>query len=392
MADYNTIKTQFNITLPKSFFKNGFEYIRDNDYEQILNELEVENINNPYSIFDVIDNSVIDLRDILDNLTESNKTDYDSNPTNFVMNFKNDALTINSKLKLYFKDKIKTIATPLVNHLRSEPSFTKFKINDEIMNASLRYNSESVTNIHSIPLYMVVLCGGRKRSIHITLVLILNKKIYTIGFVGNANILSPDTIMSLKPGKMNKILDIGIFKHEYALNLNTIISKYMKLEVMISTNPEYADIMPLITLSLEYPINIKKNRFGMHYKPIYEYSKHYTGYLFSNFTKKYTDNQYIQFLNCAKFVVDVLTTKSKLSFLSSEHRLRCNFSDSYAFEPADPFRCDTIPPFDERAPYIYILIHALRVSVGSSRTLIKDLIKLLDLKDSVYYMDEVLPV
>lgn len=391
MAYYTLIQSQFNLTINPTIFKNGYKYNRENDYEQILEELGVENKTKPYPIFD-FNAELINVDSISCSFTHDAQAHYNENPEVNALIYQNliktHMLTRDIPAMTYFQEPM--VSVSIVLHPPNERTFTKFTLNESIMNAARNYNPTTVSNIHSIPLYMVVLVGGRQLASHVILIVILNKKLYTIGLGGDAILMSPDSFLILKPTRRYKILDIGVFKEEYALNLNTILSKYMDCELYVLLNPT-SESSGGFGVELKNPIVMKPHAVSgkLSKKTVYAYSKYYTGYLAQPIIlgPKMHD---IQLINCARFVVDILTKRYKNSMLSPEYRLRCNYLDTLAFDPSNPFLCDTLPPFDERAPYIYMLIHKLRsMSTKDSSIILINLIKLLDLQDSVHYIDEV---
>jgi len=218
---------------------------------------------------------------------------------------------------------------------------------------------------------------------HVVLSVILNKKLYTIGLMNGADLLSPDSLINLTKTKNKyKILDIGIFRHNYAVNLNNMLSPYQELNFTLFMDSKYSGMTPII-IKLSFPVNLIVKKGKTITQTIYKYSRLYTGRLFK-------ENDFQTLLNCARFVIDILTEKSNIPFIPNETRLHCGiFENSLILEPSDPLKCDTIPPFDERAPYIYILFDKLRKSRDNSDSIeiLENLIKLLDLKSYAHYMD-----
>lgn len=387
ISDYDLIQSQFGLTLSQRVFKNGFKYDTDNDYEQILKLLDVENLYNPYPIFE-FDPMLIDETSITSFLSKKYEDQYKIEPERYNNEYKNimsDIILHNdfNLAKTFFNNNIPAIDTSIILKSQYMTKKSKFKINSQIMNASINYETASYTDINSIPLYMVVLSGGRELAKHIVLSVILNKKLHTIGLITGAELLSPDFLINLTRTKNKyKILDIGIFRHKYAVNLNNMLSHYQELNFTVFLSSEYAGLPPMM-IKLKSPVNFIFKQGRKLTQTIYNYSRLYTGRVFK-------ENNFQTLLNCARFVVDILTEKSNIPFIPNETRLHCGIlENNLIIEPSDPFKCDTIPPFDERAPYIYILLNKLSKSSNESDyiEILENLIKLLDLKSYSHYIE-----
>jgi hypothetical protein len=327
---------------------------------------------------------------VIDHLAQPYKDQYTSNTDNQNIEYKkkiNNIILHNTQdVEPGFIDKEPPImwGVNLIVPSLISPTYSVFDINNSILDASINYeNTSRITDINSIPIYMVVLCGSRKLAKHIVLSVILEKKVYTIGLGLDADLMSPDMFLDLNKKKNSyKILDIGIFRHKYALNLNTIISKYQLLRLNINNDPTLT--IPTVVTSLKLPIKLfRAKRGAITKKTMYNYSRLYTGMVFRK-------NEYEYMMNCARFVVDILTEKSNITFIPDDYRLNCGiFENNMLLEPSDPFKCDTIPPFDERAPYIYILLNKLSKSSNESDyiEILENLIKLLDLKSYSHYIE-----
>ena len=121
-------------------------------------------------------------------------------------------------------------------HLVPKDSGHRFRLRKEIQRAVDRYhkNPDRVDSVSKVPLYFVVLVGGKKRAIHMLLYILVNGQVYTLGLgyagmateteqqigkavqsatgidyhIMSAALYSPDYL--LDTDRDNKIVDMGV--------------------------------------------------------------------------------------------------------------------------------------------------------------------------------------
>lgn len=164
----------------------------------------------------------------------------------------NDILSWNNILR---KDLVQT--TMLVTLVKPVAQRTFF-LRNEIKQAVNHYESQGAEAVSEIPLYFVILVGGKKNPIHMLLYLLIEGKVYTMGLgYGNdatpkqqkathkgqrttrklkqpivfklleSAIYSPDFVLSIT--KRNKIVDIGILTTRVANKIDNYLHQCNQL-------------------------------------------------------------------------------------------------------------------------------------------------------------------
>jgi len=119
----------------------------------------------------------------------------------------------------------------LVTLVKPAPEHT-FYLRDEIKQAVTQYESQGATSVSEVPLYFVILVGGKKNPIHMLLYLLIQNKVYTLGLGYGNQATTKQRRVTQKVQRVTrklgpsilaekiKILESALYSPDFVLNVN----------------------------------------------------------------------------------------------------------------------------------------------------------------------------
>jgi hypothetical protein len=140
-------------------------------------------------------------------------------------------------------------------------------VRDEIVNGVKNFETldKETIDVSEIPIYMVVLVGGIKNAIHMSIVVIYNNEQYTVGLgyygandkqstanylaskygiptaffhLGISSLYSPDYLLHLDNEYRNKVIGAGILTSDHLEKINKFAKEYNKLNIDYTSSAE----------------------------------------------------------------------------------------------------------------------------------------------------------